>query len=905
MTRAAAGFAILCCLLAAWPVLAQIGDTRARPDKACAICHLEWAAQSSPSKDFVLLESGDKPVVAESDNCLGCHDGSVSDSRRQVWQEHGHRTGIPLGKEMKTPHDLPLENGELVCRTCHTAHVSGFNESLKDAVFLRMKNDQDQLCKTCHEDKTKGPQLGSHSLASMESPFPAELLAAGAHAGPKNNQVLCQSCHTAHGSSDTKLLLMPTNASQLCITCHPTLRPAMWDSNSGHHPQNPLITRPDQIQAIHDMKTELGEGNRLVCLSCHKVHDAHPGGAILADTLQDSAMCIRCHADLKPMLGSGHDLRKSAPAERNTKSETAQQSGPCAACHTFHLSTRKLSPAPGDPLGLCSTCHSKDQVASSHVGKMLHPIALNPNKLPGKLSLPLFASVTEKGFEEMACTSCHDPHETKHPNFLRAPPEQLCATCHAEPAKSLSEPHDFSATPQLKNARGQSPQQAGRCGFCHSMHEAKGPMMLASADRPFKTMDDACVGCHATDGMAAKHPLAKFNHPTGPTVKLSKPIANLSLPLFGADFKLHADGSVACSSCHDVHIGTKQSKGLLRAGTPTALCTTCHTSQAKMAGGLHDPKVCKKPFPAKAAKTDDLCLTCHRAHSDEPAKALWTVALAPQMPAADGACVACHRDQNWSKAPKATHEGELLHPQQVPIASEIARIDQTFPLIKSDKPDQPATLICSTCHDPHAPPKTSSLLRTLPEHQATDVCAQCHVETGQIASSMHRPEEMTDHISRQAACAPCHQVHASPGIERKFLWSTSTFAKGATESERLCLGCHSTKGGARALAVFSHPKTNLKDLKIAATSRPSLLVEKFGRIDQLTCNTCHLTHGLDVPNSGGSLAGAHSPESLEGLKTMLRPNVDREICASCHGADAPRLYLYFHDASKRKGGDAR
>jgi len=41
-------------------------------------------------------------------------------------------------------------------------------------------------------------------------------------------------------------------------------------------------------------------------------------------------------------------------------------------------------------------------------------------------------------------------------------------------------------------------------------------------------------------------------------------------------------------------------------------------------------------------------------------------------------------------------------------------------------------------------------------------------------------------------------------------------------------------------------------------------------------------------------------ERLVGLKTMLRPGVEQEICATCHGADAPKLYLYFHNPAKRK-----
>jgi predicted CXXCH cytochrome family protein len=324
---------------------------------------------------------------------------------------------------------------------------------------------------------------------------------------------------------------MPTSASELCITCHQTMRPAMWDTDPTHnHPQNPPIHKPEQIEAIKQMKTLLGSDNRLVCLSCHKMHDAQPGKAILADTLRDSALCIRCHSEKKPMIGSEHDLRKSGPTERNTRDETIAESGFCGACHTFHSLTRKPLPAPGDPQGLCSTCHSPGQVAAKHVGTMFHPV-----NLPDK---------------QMTCLTCHDAHDPKHSQFLRADREQVCADCHKTLAESLSKPHDFSGRNDVRNALGSSPSESGRCGFCHSMHQAKGPMMLAATNQPVKTMDDACGQCHRPEGIAREHAIAKLNHPSGPEAK-AKDAAQVKLPLFA--------GSVACGSCHDVHGNQKQS----------------------------------------------------------------------------------------------------------------------------------------------------------------------------------------------------------------------------------------------------------------------------------------------------------------------------------------------------------
>ncbi len=839
-----------------------------------------------------LMEPPGKAVVAESDTCLGCHDGSVADSRRVVWLEHGHRTGIVPSAGMKVPAEFPLDNGKLACRTCHTAHVAGFTESPKDAIFLRMRNEQDQMCKTCHADKSHGPETGSHPLAKMKSAFPATLASAGAHSGPQRDLVLCQSCHGAHGTRDDKLLLMATSASELCLTCHADMRPAMWDKNPAHsHPANLPIRKPAQLKAIKDMGTVLGAGNTLVCLSCHKMHDGQAGKAMLADTLRGSALCLRCHEDLKPMLGSNHDLRKSAPKELNILSESLEQSGSCAACHTFHSYRRKLTPGPTDPQGVCTTCHSQGQVAATHGAKLFHPVELRQDRIPQSATLPLETSATDPAKRTLACLSCHDPHDTKHPRFLRVSSEQICATCHPELAQSLTKPHDFTGKNQFKNASGNTPAQAGRCGFCHSVHEAKGPMMLAATNQPLKTMDDACVQCHSPTGMAHEKSLAKFNHVSGPDAKLKKPIAGLTLPLFDAGLQPATDGAVACSSCHDVHVGQKQSKWLLRSTTPTQLCSQCHPAQASMAGGAHDLKTSKKPFPAQATRSNDLCLSCHRAHGNDAARQLWTIALATGQIATDGACVGCHADQAWSSAARADRQGLMLHPQAIPASSDVARRKHDLPLAAGT----PANMTCGTCHDPHAAPKVASLLRIPAGQSATEICARCHEEAAHIEMSAHSRQELSAQITQQTACAPCHRVHASAGMERKALWATKTFAKAANEPERLCLGCHSKDGGAKVPAVYSHPETNIKDIK-TATTRPAQLVDQFGKISQITCATCHLPHGGDVP---GSTIAALDRAEVSSAKTVLRPNVDRQVCAACHGIDAARLYLYFHNLAKR------
>ena len=380
---------------------------------------------------------------------------------------------------MKVPQELPLDDGKITCRTCHTAHATGSSVSLANTVFLRMQNDRGQLCNACHADEAAGPKTGSHPLAKMDIALPKSLADIGAHAGGDGHQVVCQTCHAAHGGTDEKLLVRGMDASQQCLSCHEQLKPLMWRPGAHEHTLDMPVRDQTQRQAIADMGTSLGPDGKLSCLSCHKVHHGTPGQSMLADTLVDSRLCIRCHPSRASMADSTHDLRKSAPGELNARKQTPMQSGPCGSCHTVHSYTRVRTPSDGDPQGFCTTCHSDGQVAAKHTGLPLsHPGEVDQKCLPAQTALTLYPSKDDPSRKALACLTCHDPHDTRHPNYLRESSEQLCADCHGDKAKSLVGSHDFGDS-GLHNGQGRTGAEAGKCGFCHSVHKANGPAMWA------------------------------------------------------------------------------------------------------------------------------------------------------------------------------------------------------------------------------------------------------------------------------------------------------------------------------------------------------------------------------------------------------------------------------------------
>ncbi|UCD29856.1 MAG: hypothetical protein JSV03_05085, partial [Planctomycetota bacterium] len=313
---------------------AQSESMQPESRRDCAVCHLQWVDAFDRPQTILLIDPPPEAAEAQDDTCLGCHDGSVGDSRRRIWLEHGHKTGVEPPETMKVPDILPLEEGKIVCRTCHTAHSGAGPETLATSMFIRVRNDTSQLCELCHPEYTKGPELGTHPVGGMPWPVPEQIVSAGARIGPDQNRLICQTCHTPHGAREDHLLVMGTQSSQLCLTCHQKLRPGLWRPDlAREHPQNPPLSSDMQRQAIKDMGTKTGAGDTLICLSCHKLHHGLAGRDMLADTLEESRLCLRCHPDRSDIIGTAHDLRQSAPNTKNRLGQIPQRSGPCGACH--------------------------------------------------------------------------------------------------------------------------------------------------------------------------------------------------------------------------------------------------------------------------------------------------------------------------------------------------------------------------------------------------------------------------------------------------------------------------------------------------------------------------------------------------------------------------------------------
>jgi len=744
------------------PRRAQITGGQAR---SCTVCHVEWIEPFSRGVSTVLSPppegTAEEPAVSRAGMCLSCHDGSIVDSRRRVWQEHGHQTGMKPPLSMRVPPQLPLVNGAIACRTCHSAHATGqFTADMRTAVFLRVENTASQLCIACHADKTRGPGFGTHPTGGMPWAVPQALVEAGARLGPNPRELTCQVCHTPHGSKFDHLLVMGTAGNQLCLTCHERMRPGMF--RDGPHTEHPLTPQVSAAQsaAIQEMGTRTSPEGRLICLSCHKLHHGKGERFMLAEELTDGRFCIHCHMEKTTVLGTSHDLRKNFPKEQNRLGMTAQSGGPCSACHLFHRYARAPEPSTLDPGGgKCITCHQTGRCAETK--------ALGPLNHPG-----------------VRCVDCHDPHTEATRPYLRGEPAHVCADCHKNHSDLVGGPHDYRQAMESPALAAQWPKEAlekgDRCLACHRPHgdSTKGLFRFAVDDRP----DAACRACHSNVNWGSGGDMAAL-HPR--TIPASTNHGDLPVNC-GKDAQTCEMG---CKTCHDPHGRISENRRLLRVqpGKPGLLaCAQCHADTQHI--GLTGHAATNL---ANAGLDSASCRPCHAVHGNADkisGRLLWPDDLAANVneqwsdaDSASAACLVCHRRDGPARPPAiATHP-----PVQMAVASggrsELAakataaegRSGELRLYGRDGRPDPKGSIACPTCHLPHggisagddparleaAPREQLRAMRLMLRPFAPpNLCTTCHGEDGlrrflYFHDPRRRGDPMTQPTVRRAAGA--------------------------------------------------------------------------------------------------------------------------------------------------------
>jgi predicted CXXCH cytochrome family protein len=531
-------------------------------------------------------------------------------------------------------------------------------------------------------------------------------------------------------------------SSVYCLACHHQVSPAMagLDVQRGHSLN--VVLNEIQLQTVREMGTVAGPGGTLICMSCHKLgQDA--SAYMLADSLADSRLCRRCHQGHYAQ-GTPHDLRQSAPAEKNRLGQTVAEGGPCSACHLSHRYARDIVPSPLDPDGYCITCHQAYRVASDRARKqMQHP--------------------------ESHCLQCHNPHDMTSGSFLREPANRLCLRCHnrlgggAEAGMHPLGPMDRPMPAELLPVGTTAAKDAHEvtCATCHSMHNGEVPNLL----RTVQGSNELCLSCHK-EKLAAGLSHGKL------TRHGQSPILNAEQLAVVEKWRnpVGPNGELLCVSCHRVHGGEKNSFLLAERPRYEEMCAECHPRTLAVVGSSHDLRT---NFPqqvnAKGISPMDagVCSTCHLAHG--PARERVPTAGDPT-----GGCVSCHR------------------------AGQCA---QRMPAPNVDHPK----IACQACHNPHdrqfgnfLVEDSSTLCLRCHEAQASLVGGP-----HDLKASVHQDKWPVAARGEKGSCLPCHVPHGGP---RADLFRVGGAAP-LSNHDDVCLSCHvDAAWGANSAIAAIHPQ---------------------------------------------------------------------------------------------------
>jgi len=569
-----------------------------------------------------------------SQMCIACHPDKMPDKMKaQKFPDHPLMVSakrLPLQAIRKKGPKFGPEN-EIICQSCHTPHG-------KRAMVAPVENSA--VCVICHTDNAR--LFGTKHDLRITMPAGKNLKKQSVSvSGP------CGGCHIPHSPSGPILwardFKQDGSLSQMCLSCHDPKKPEDEIKGTGtySHPidviQISAKNGPVPEAAIPDLLPLFSKngdrqpGGTVQCSTCHNPHQWDPGmpesrggkdmdgdasnSFLRMPSAGASRLCLECHRDKYPLLSYDHNLKLTAPGEKNIQGQNVNLSGPCGACHMPHhaagpkLWARKIDENKAQLPQYCLGCHNENGPARKKtVGKYDHPVDVASRgfhiAVPARVSkkLPLYSQngKVESG-DTIRCFTCHDPHiwmansmsqptgsdaseDTSDPaaknlegdarnSFLRqpaSPDPDLCVVCHEETVFLMGTDHDlFITAPTARNWLGQSVNESGPCGACHAVHKSPNALKLwaralpsIGENQPF--MNALCISCHSKGEVAENKIPHVATHPEGmliTNIMRSNDQRKGYTPIFDDKGQEVSVGDLSCSSCHSYYLWDPRIEG--------------------------------------------------------------------------------------------------------------------------------------------------------------------------------------------------------------------------------------------------------------------------------------------------------------------------------------------------------
>jgi predicted CXXCH cytochrome family protein len=316
---------------------------------------------------------------------------------------------------------------------------------------------------------------------------------------------------------------------------------------------NLSVTGPGPVRAVTETQ---------VCVFCHTPHNANPAQPLwnrglsgqtytpyASGTLQAtvgqpngySRLCLSCH-DGTIAIGSIHVL-----------------GGQSATVNMAHTGAGGVMPPGGTLIGTNLTNDHPVSVVFDAALAASDGELVAPTSLTGLIRLYEGANAGVR--DSIQCTTCHDPHLTVHPKFLKKPvvgrTDNLCLTCHVKPGW-VDSSHESATTKFFPTGSTASVADLS-CGACHTPHTVQGaPRLLRDAAEATgaQAIERTCYRCHAptVQGGVSFDLRTQFEKPRRHPIATyagHEPVFTVATPT--PEPVLNTSKHVECTDCHNPH----------------------------------------------------------------------------------------------------------------------------------------------------------------------------------------------------------------------------------------------------------------------------------------------------------------------------------------------------------------
>jgi len=353
------------------------GDTTSTYLAICRTCHISGGQGYQNANDI-------------NQTCIHCHDGSVTHSFQSSGELHNISSissfyhSFKLDSKHTT--DLPVDDDQIHCATCHDPHDNTHGNFLRKPV--------NKLCSSCHASKDLDASLHGHSISILKN---------------VKGKIECSTCHDIHRISSNRPLLI-ADENTLCISCHDGIQ-----NNENELPTLNDIRVPLNKLYIHLGMEELHKMDTAIsCSDCHNPHTIQENevglisgvlfgvdgintfGKPVSNVTYEYEICYKCHSTSTQTPFSINIAEKFSTTNKSYHPVEGLSSNPNASM------SLKLS---NETIGLitCSDCHGNDNAfgvqgihGSNHEGLLVKNYSKSPFTQESTLQ------------DNELCFSCHD-----------------------------------------------------------------------------------------------------------------------------------------------------------------------------------------------------------------------------------------------------------------------------------------------------------------------------------------------------------------------------------------------------------------------------------------------------------------------------------------------------------------